>query len=297
VNTFEAVQIDNTDTIWVDKEGPLKNPKYFFKWQGYLGAVVCVRLKNSDGLFRQPVACFAMLSDNSQETCMKRILLATAFALGMATTAANAIILDDPLHIFCDTCSHVTIGGNDITILGGNNATNFSFTASPDSLSGNLQLKVLIPDTYAQSVVTAFGTANPTFALHAGIFDSGKLDEFLGFGASPTNPVDAFTGAASVLTGTTVDGFFVFTDDVGAFSAPKDGGVVTPSQFFSLADLPIGGLVAGNLFLANGDIVATANSSFGISNVPSPIVGAGIPGLVFALGGMLGLNRWRKRRT
>jgi len=31
--------------------------------------------------------------------------------------------------------------------------------------------------------------------------------------------------------------------------------------------------------------------------VPGPVVGAGLPGLLTALGGMWGLNRFRRRRT
>jgi hypothetical protein len=31
--------------------------------------------------------------------------------------------------------------------------------------------------------------------------------------------------------------------------------------------------------------------------VPGPVVGAGLPGLLAALGGMWGLNRFRRRRT
>jgi hypothetical protein len=37
--------------------------------------------------------------------------------------------------------------------------------------------------------------------------------------------------------------------------------------------------------------------AFQQSAVPGPIAGAGIPGLIVALGGMFGLNRWRRRRT
>lgn len=35
VDTFDAVRINDSDTIFIDDDGLLKDPRYFFKWQGY----------------------------------------------------------------------------------------------------------------------------------------------------------------------------------------------------------------------------------------------------------------------
>jgi hypothetical protein len=229
---------------------------------------------------------------------MKRLLLAATALAAIALSgmvSAKATVIDDPLHIYCVGCVKTNIGGNDIIALSPDGSSNFSFTSSPNSLSGNLQLKVLIPDTYSLLFATSIATADGLTLFGGGtIWNVGQLDTFLGFGATPTNPVDAFTGAASASTGTSVDGFYVGTLSLGAFTAVGPG--ETPTSFFSLAEFCTGCLIGGNLFLSNGDIVATANSSFGVQPVPGPIVGAGIPGLIAALGGMVGLQRFRRKR-
>jgi hypothetical protein len=51
----------------------------------------------------------------------------------------------DVLHGACLGCTEVQIGGNDVTLLGPGGVTGFGFTSSPGGLTGDLQLKFLIP--------------------------------------------------------------------------------------------------------------------------------------------------------
>jgi hypothetical protein len=69
-----------------------------------------------------------------------------------------------------------------------------------------------------------------------------------------------------------------------------------------LSLLPTPGTIAGTSIFMAVDILNAANGQTGtvgatLAHVPGPIVGAGIPGLVAALGGMCGLNFWRRRRN
>jgi hypothetical protein len=47
---------------------------------------------------------------------------------------------------------------------------------------------------------------------------------------------------------------------------------------------------------ATGPTFNAAFSLTGVSSVPGPIVGAGLPGLISACFGLIGLNRLRRRR-
>jgi hypothetical protein len=64
---------------------------------------------------------------------------------------------------------------------------------------------------------------------------------------------------------------------------------ITPPQFSLLA-------VKDQLTGANGEASALING-FSVSAVPGPIVGAGLPGLIAACGGLIGLARRRRLRT
>jgi hypothetical protein len=54
---------------------------------------------------------------------------------------------------------------------------------------------------------------------------------------------------------------------------------------------------AADILLVPCEGACTGNVGGGTVSVPGPIVGAGIPGLVAALGGMFGLNFYRRRRN
>jgi len=251
----------------------------------------------------------------------KTILVATTLFAGLVgyTSAAQAV-----LHGFCAGCSEQTIGGDDVTVLGQGGVTNFGFNSSP-ATSGNLQLKFLIPDSFTLAQVQAFaagvsvtGTSSSGLSLFSttpwtgGFLETDYLGNTLANGA-PKNPLDAWLGATQTLQAS-ADGYYVLTANMGSYN------LVTPGQgpsgdLFSLspAFFPAGGLIAGNLFTPDG-VVSTAQSSalfFGGPNsgpfctepsgctpqqVPGPIVGAGLPGLIAGCLTLLGLGRWRRKR-
>jgi hypothetical protein len=252
---------------------------------------------------------------------MKKALLASVFALGLATTQASAQV-EDPLH-GCTTsgCSESTIGGNDVTPI--QNVTNFGFFASP-AQSGDLVLKFLIPDNFTAAQVQAFaaavsvtGTSSSTLSLFSTTpWTSGNLEkDYLGItsfaNGAPPNPISAWLGATQTID-PTANGYFVLLADMGNYSLPNPGGVLPDVFSLAPAVYAAGGLIVADLFTGANHTLDVTTAQSGalffngpnggpfctgvcVSQVPGPVVGAGIPGL-FGLG-LLWLARLRQRRN
>jgi hypothetical protein len=251
---------------------------------------------------------------NMKKLSLAAALLGAVVSYISATNPASAV-----LHGVCAGCVGQNIGGNDVTVLGPGGVTGFGFSSSPAGATGDLQLKILIPNTFTLQQVSTFaeqvsvtgagagGTGDIVLFNGGQQFTGGFLEEFLGnFNTSPKNPLGAFIDATNAVLATDATGYFVLTADMGQLTL---GGQNDPFSAFSLdpAVFAQGGLILANLFTAAGDVISTAQSGalffnrpsggpFSVTPVPGPIAGAGIPGLI-ACFSLLGFRTWRRRRN
>jgi hypothetical protein len=223
--------------------------------------------------------------------------LTVAGFVAATTNVAHAVILDDPLHGACAGCVD---NGTNTPLL----SQPFSFSVSPGPQTGTFLLEVLEPSTAPTNNFTLTGTSTNTGVINttgtqlAGTFNSGDLADFLGLpggagNTSPANPIGGF-GAGGV-TSYTVFQVNLGTQTLTANGATCQAGVVTGcNPLLNITSLPTNSYIVGFLEQSGGNI-ATALS--GALLVPSPVVGAGLPGLMAACGGLLALARRRRRRT
>src|SRR5262249_12019117 len=91
--------------------------------------------------------------------------------------------------------------------------------------------------------------------------------------------------------------FLIFTTGfVAGITLDQTCAPCSISNEFSVASLlPPGTFVTG-LFVTGGQNVGTSRSAHLGATVPGPIVGAGLPGIVAACAGLVGLVRARRKR-
>jgi hypothetical protein len=207
---------------------------------------------------------------------LRTMFLASAMALGLASTANADVILDPHLSGTGDNVVFDSLSGNvafgsfngqhtgfaQFTDLSGNSSFTGASNGNDIKISNTSDLQIVVCGSKANCGGTVLGTATDVFSLK-------------GTG----------TVSASVVAS---DGTFTF--NLGTINNSESGFTFTA----------VNGEVISKITLLDTGGVIQDFEHYRIdvaSAVPGPIVGAGIPGIIAALGGMLGLNRFRRRRT
>jgi len=248
---------------------------------------------------------------------MRKMLLAvTAIAALTAPQLARAAIIEDPLHGLA--CTGTTCVNTDNSSFAPFTGTSFGFTISPGPATGTLDLVVGVPtneintgtfnlpgltDNGGGLTTTPFSRLNLFSAASAG--GTGILSTYLGLGSF--SPTDNFSNlsAGTLANDPGFDGnFLVFSVSIPNFTIDQNCSPCSLTNQFNFASLLPGGSFVTGLFNEvtgpeAGNNIGTAASGHLVQTVavPGPIVGAGLPGLLSALLGMVGLNRYRRRRV
>lgn len=190
----------------------------------------------------------------------------------------------------------------------------FGTITATDNGGGNVDVLVqmapnFIIDTGSHFALTLslIGTGRiveSSFNLVGGV-DVFTAQPHLAVAAYSNSPFGQFTdavvgacgsGASGLLCGSTmsfsITGFQGFAPATNPFDPPPPGGPTFP--VFAAVDIFLAGCEGEG---CTGAVGVTGGIPTQFSNVPGPIVGAGIPGLVMALGGLVGLNRFRRKRN
>jgi hypothetical protein len=189
----------------------------------------------------------------------------------------------DPLHGYCSS-GCIDNGTNSPTSQTA--ITGFGFSISPvGPKSGDLRIEILVASNVAQptaadlkitgtgTAVTGNNTGSATAIKKPGAWTSGTLANYLGYRATPNNPIGAYLPSTQKYD-PTATGFYVYEADLG-YSTLSGPNYTYPnvSPLLNIGALPVGSYILGFLDVGTGgkhNWIATANSGAIFRSVPEP---------------------------
>ena len=227
--------------------------------------------------------------------------------LARADLVDPSLLQNDPLLGFCwggATC----IDNGSITPTT-QDPPQFGFNIAPGTQTGDFSIDILIPtnvtgfdhSTFSATIkATNAGPSNTSTITQAstykGVFSSGDLEDFLGYGtanASPANAIGGFEGTKANPKDPTASAFYVYQVDLGTNQVNKDPGV-GPLLAFTSGPLPTAATIVGFLGLTT-----MQNTSFWVATaVSNQIYELPEPASLILFGSglfLLGAARWLLR--
>jgi hypothetical protein len=216
----------------------------------------------------------------------------------------------DPLHGFCYGTAPACYDNGAVTP-DPIDPPKFGFTISPGPQYGNYLVDLLVPvNEVVNPASLTFGlnenqggiSDTSTVTVTAGLYStqawsSGSLASYLGFSASPRNPISAWLPYTQANGDPGATGYYVYVADIGWTTLQPDSGWASGPLLSLQQGLPTASLIVGFLDTSKGD-VATANSSalfIGGSPPPVPEPG-GSSAFCMTLAG-LAAGVWAKRKA
>jgi len=220
-------------------------------------------------------------------------LIKFGLVLAAATGLAGSVAKADSISVTIQE----TGGPLQTLVSGGSAAVNFVGTTTDFGVTGGVQdnlflgnpdlvfsqaLSVTSSATGGQLTIIVTDSGLTTFPGATGISSSFRLDALVG--SIPNATVQEFT----LFDGSPTGAGATF-DQTGAVILGNSGPTDTPASLSGTFSI-------GEEYIITTDGAGTFNAGINTAAVPGPIVGAGLPGLMAACGGLIALARRRRQK-